>query len=62
MKNIRIFHLKIFIFLVVNFSVYLNRRVFVMKYFLSLCCKNVRNSFCIYMYTGNLPKQESNVV
>ena len=30
MKNIRIFHLKIFIFLVVNFSIYLNRRVFVM--------------------------------
>ena len=30
MKNIRIFHLKIFIFLLVKFSVYLNRRVFVM--------------------------------
>ena len=30
MKNIRIFHLKIFIFLVVKFSVYLNRHVFVM--------------------------------
>ena len=30
MKNIRIFYLKIFIFLVVKFSVYLNRRVFVM--------------------------------
>ena len=30
MKNIRIFHLKIFIFLVVKFSVYLNRYVFVM--------------------------------
>ena len=30
MKNIRIFHLKIFIFLVGKFSVYLNRRVFVM--------------------------------
>ena len=30
MKNIRIFYLKIFHFLVVNFSVYLNRLVFVM--------------------------------
>ena len=30
MKNIRIFYLKIFIFLVVKFSVYLNRYVFVM--------------------------------
>ena len=29
-KNIRIFYLKIFIFLVVKFSVYLNRHVFVM--------------------------------
>ena len=32
MKNIRFFYLKIFIFLVVKFSIYLNRRVFVMKY------------------------------
>ena len=30
MKNIRIFYLKIFIFMVVKFSVYLNRHVFVM--------------------------------
>ena len=31
MKNIRVFHLKVFIFLVlVKFSIYLNRRVFVM--------------------------------
>ena len=30
MKNIRIFHLKIFIGLVVKFSVYLNRHVFIM--------------------------------
>ena len=32
MKNIRIFYLKIFIFLVVKFSVYLNRHVFVMSH------------------------------
>ena len=31
MKKIRIFYLKIFIFLVVKFSIYLNRRVFVMQ-------------------------------
>ena len=31
MKNIRTFYLKIFLFLVVKFSVYLNRRVFVMN-------------------------------
>ena len=30
MKNIRIFYLKIFLFLVVKFSIYLNRHVFVM--------------------------------
>ena len=30
MKNIRIFYLKICQFLVVKFSIYLNRRVFVM--------------------------------
>ena len=30
MKNIRIFYLKIFNFLVVKFSIYLNRHVFVM--------------------------------
>ena len=30
MKNIRVFYLKIFIFLVVKFSLYLNRHVFVM--------------------------------
>ena len=33
MKNIRIFYLKIFIFLVVKLSIYLNRRVFVMAMF-----------------------------
>ena len=31
MKNNRIFYLKIFLYLVVKFSIYLNRRVFVMK-------------------------------
>ena len=33
MKNIRIFYLKLFQFWVVKFSVYLNRRVFVMSLF-----------------------------
>ena len=32
MKNIRIFYLKMFIFFVIKFSVYLNRRVFVMPW------------------------------
>ena len=32
MKNIRIFYLKIFLFLVVKFSIYLNRHVFVMNW------------------------------
>ena len=32
MKNIRIFYLKIFLFLVVKFSIYLNSCVFVMLY------------------------------
>ena len=31
MKNIRVFYLKIFNFLVVKVSIYLNRRVFVMN-------------------------------
>ena len=30
MKTTRIFHLKVFVFLVVKFSIYLNRLVFVM--------------------------------
>ena len=36
MKNIRIFYLKIFLSLVVKFSIYLNRRVFVMFYYFLL--------------------------
>ena len=36
MKNTRFFYLKIFIFLVVKFSMYLNRGVFVMVTKLSL--------------------------
>ena len=37
MKNIRIFYLKIFPFLVVKVSIYLNRRVFVMVYIFLSC-------------------------
>ena len=36
MKNIRIFYVKIFFFLVVKFSVYLNRYVFVMESHISI--------------------------
>ena len=32
LKNVRIFYLKFFIFLVLKFSVYLNRHVFVMGF------------------------------
>ena len=42
MKNIRVFYMKIFRFLVVKFSIYLNRRVFVMVcLFLSICLHNL---------------------
>ena len=39
MKNIRVFYLKIFQFLELKFSIYLNRRVFVMCVCLSLWCR-----------------------
>ena len=42
MKNIRIFYLKIFIFLVVKFSIYLYRCVFVMLCFYSGPCGSTR--------------------
>ena len=37
MKNIRVFYLNIFQFLEVKFSMYLNRRVFVISYDVSIC-------------------------
>ena len=37
MQNIRIFYLKILSFLEIKFSIYLNRRVFVMM-FCTVCC------------------------
>ena len=39
MKNIRVFHLKIFS--LVTFSIYLNRRVFVMRYWDRQACANL---------------------
>ena len=50
MKNIRLFYLKIFIFFVVKFSVYLNRRVFVMS-FVGRTCQKVHffSSYDLYM-------------
>ena len=41
MKNIRIFYLKIFIFFVMKFSVYLNRHVFVMRHKPVLLARNL---------------------
>ena len=46
MKNIRIFYLKIFKFLVVKFSIYLNRRVFIMSCYI---CKIVGIFFKLYL-------------
>ena len=37
MKNIRFFYLKFFIFLVMKFSIYLNRRVFVAPQYTFVC-------------------------
>ena len=57
MKNIRIFYLKILIFLVVKLSVYLNRRVFVMYLLTTVCflliCPESGNGEHTFKY-GNL--------
>ena len=47
MKNIRVFYLKIFIFLEMKFSIYLNRRVFVMTVMRSLFPKASFLSFVL---------------
>ena len=52
MKNIRIFYLKIFIILVVKFSVYLNRPVFVMR------SEKCWMSFSVLMTLQNKTKQK----
>ena len=46
MKNIRVFHLKIFQFLEVKFSTYLNRRVFVMLLLFGVSISNNGKSSC----------------
>ena len=51
MKNIRIFYLKIFIFLVVKFSIYLNRHVFVMIIIKRLQCRLLQ--FCLALRVEN---------
>ena len=43
MKNIGFFTQKIFIFLVVNFSVYLNRQVFLMIILIMICRESQNN-------------------
>ena len=45
MKNIRVFYLNFFSFLVVKFSVYLNRHVFVMSYSSMLLCFDIFSPF-----------------
>ena len=37
MKNIRIFYPETFLIVVVKFSVHLNRRVYIMSFFLCMC-------------------------
>ena len=49
MTNIRFFLSKNFHFLVVKFSVYLNRHVFIM----SLICAEKTSSTCMYLTTGD---------
>ena len=56
MRNIRSFYLKIFIFWVVKFSVYLNRRVLVMLFIHAVRKENV--SFSIQ----TIPRRSSFVV
>ena len=61
MKNIRIFYLKIFPFLVVKFSVYLKRRVFVMIWVFCACSKAffglTRNKCTMYdLYSTKKPE------
>ena len=43
MKNIRVFYVKIVLFLVVEFSIYLNRRVFVMSMMNNRRVRAIRN-------------------
>ena len=64
MKNVCIFYLKIFFALVIKFSVYLNRHVFVIQEFLAEKCplelsvnkSNMRSIF------NNLPKPTKNEI
>ena len=53
MKNIRIFYLKNFIFLVMKFSVYLNRHVFVMC-FKGISLKDYNSIMIYFQWFGNM--------
>ena len=54
MKNIRIFHLENFPFLVVKFSIYLNRRVFVMLKSASAFAQSDQSLLCPHEETLHL--------
>ena len=54
MKNIRIFYLKICHFLVIKFSVYLNRRVFVM------CSVSISVTVHLPFFSLNKKKKKKN--
>ena len=49
MKNIRFFLSEIFHFLVVKFSIYLNRRVFVMKFLHYICSTELSKSLTYFL-------------
>ena len=54
MKNIRVFYLKFFSFLELKFSIYLNRRVFVMIIWSISCVIPEKDTFTIYCHGGHL--------
>ena len=57
MKNIRVFYLKIFIFLVVKFTVYLNRHVFVIVTSTHCKCRYPRNATIMNHSPPEAPKE-----
>ena len=62
MKNIRMFYLKIFSFLVVKFSVYFNRHVFVMWYYRTKQKQKIVVSVSVRVFMINQSIQIFNVV
>ena len=57
MKNIGFFYLKIFLFMVIKFSIYLNKRVFVMNFWTYMLPLSVSGRLCSVTVAlpGHLP-------